>query len=168
MRPRMVELATYLVVGFAMLVAAPAVGIYTDSLILPASHFVTRNPLLFGAGLILIIGGAALVLWTIILFKTRGQGTPNPLLPPRELVVEGPYSYTRNPMALGAFIVLVGEAAFYGSPTLLLIAILFLVIVYANIVRIEEPQLRRRFGANYEAYLKSVPRFIRVPGMRRR
>jgi protein-S-isoprenylcysteine O-methyltransferase Ste14 len=168
MKPRMLEAATYVIVGSAILVGAPAAGIYLDSVIFHVPHFVTRAPFLFGAGLALTVGGTALVLWTIVLFKTRGQGTPNPLLPPNGLVIEGPYSYTRNPMALGAFVVLVGEAALYGSPTLFFIAVIFLVIVYVNIVQVEEPELRRRFGGDYEAYLNSVPRFMRVPGVRRR
>ena len=168
MKPRMLEPATYLIVGSAILVGAPAAGIYLDSVIFHVPHFVTRAPFLFGAGLVLTVGGTALVLWTIFLFKTRGQGTPNPLLPPKELVVEGPYSYSRNPMALGAFVVLLGEAALYSSPSLFVIAVLFLVIVYVNIVQVEEPELRRRFGGDYETYFNSVPRFIGVPGIRLR
>ena len=44
-----------------------------------------------------------------------GQGTPAPFDPPRQLVVSGPYRYSRNPMYNGAGIMVFGAALFYQS-----------------------------------------------------
>jgi len=114
-------------------------------------------------GIVTISLGTILVLWTIFLFKTKGQGTPNPKLPPKEFIVCGPYKFTRNPMALGGLLILIGEAIFYFSPSLLAIGVLYGVIVYLNAMYVEEPELRIRFGNAYEDYLKQVPRFLPNP-----
>jgi protein-S-isoprenylcysteine O-methyltransferase Ste14 len=49
----------------------------------------------------MLLGFAVLVYgWSVWLFVNRGRGTPLPVAPPRELVVQDPYRYIRNPMAL--------------------------------------------------------------------
>ena len=110
-----------------------------------------------------ILIGSIIVGWTIYLFKVKGKGTPNPKLPPKTLIVIGPYKYSRNPMALGGFLTLIGQAGMYYSPSLGGIAILFGIIIYFNAMFVEEPELRKRFGEPYEAYLKQVPRFFPHP-----
>ena len=66
-------------------------------------------------------------------------------------------------MAMGGLLILIGEAVFYFSPSLLAIAVLYGVIVYFNAMYVEEPELRIRFGNAYEDYLKQVPRFFPNP-----
>ena len=117
--------------------------------------------ILLGACVTLL--GTILAAWTIFLFKTKGQGTPNPKLPPKLFVISGPYRISRNPMALGGLLILLGEAVVYYSPSLLGIAILYGVIVYLNAKSVEEPELRKRFGEPYDDYLKRVPRFFPNP-----
>jgi protein-S-isoprenylcysteine O-methyltransferase Ste14 len=74
-------------------------------------------------GSIITVIGVILVFWTIIHFKTKGQGTPNPKLPPKKLIIGGPYEYSRNPVALGGLLILLSESAIYHSPSLLGISI---------------------------------------------
>ena len=115
---------------------------------------------------LIVLGGAtlalglALIVQTVALFATVGKGTLAPWDPTARLVVRGPYRRVRNPMISGVLCVLLGEALMFGSPALLAwFAIVFAVnAVYFPLV--EEPGLRRRFGADYEAYRDAVPRWL--------
>ena len=109
----------------------------------------------------LVIGtlGMLIALWCVFTFTSRGQGTPAPFDAPRKLVVQGPYSYVRNPMYLGAGITLVAAALYYGSLTLLGYAALFFAITHLFVVWYEEPTLRDSFGATYVTYCNQVNRW---------
>jgi protein-S-isoprenylcysteine O-methyltransferase Ste14 len=63
-------------------------------------------------------------------------------------------------MISGVLAILLGEAALFASVTLLLwFAAVFAVnAVYFPLV--EEPGLRKRFGAQYDAYRANVPRWL--------
>jgi protein-S-isoprenylcysteine O-methyltransferase Ste14 len=115
-------------------------------------------PVLFG--LVLISPGLALWVWTLRLFIRRGKGTLAPWDPPRHLVVAGPYSRVRNPMITAVLTVLIGEAVLFGSPALLIWCAAFLGINWAYFVLHEESALERRFGDEYRAYRRRVPRWI--------
>jgi protein-S-isoprenylcysteine O-methyltransferase Ste14 len=111
-------------------------------------------------GLALLAVGLVLVVWTIRLFSTVGDGTLAPWDPTRKLVVLGPYRHVRNPMISGVAFVLAGEAVLLGSPPL---ALWFAAVVVVNAVYlplVEEPGLRRRFGEDYELYAANVPRWL--------
>jgi protein-S-isoprenylcysteine O-methyltransferase Ste14 len=107
---------------------------------------------------ILMAAGAGLMVWSVAGFARAGRGTPAPFDAPRHLVTGGPYRWCRNPMYVGAVVVLLGWLALV--PTLALAAYTAGVIAgFAGFVRLfEEPRLRRRFGAEYEAYSERVGR----------
>lgn len=109
-------------------------------------------------GMVVGAAGAALALWCVATFAVVGKGTPAPFDPPRRLVVSGPYAFVRNPMYIGAELVLVGVALFYESLSVLGYATVFAFIVYSFIMLYEEPTLRRSFGEEYDSYTGSVPR----------
>ncbi|HMB68821.1 MAG TPA: isoprenylcysteine carboxylmethyltransferase family protein, partial [bacterium] len=111
-------------------------------------------------GMILSGAGAVVVLWTVLAFALVGKGTPVPLDPPRRLVVVGPYRWVRNPMYLGAGAVLLGAAAYFRSWAVVAYCAALLGAVAVFIVTYEEPTLRRLFGEEYEAYCRSVRRWI--------
>ncbi len=143
-----------------MWVVSPLLGKLMDSLYIHYPKTFSDSIPLILLGACILLCGTALAAWTIFLFKTQGQGTPNPKLPPRVFVVSGPYRWSRNPMALGGLLVLLGEAAVYYSPSLLALAVLYGVVIYLNAMLVEEPELRARFGEPYTDYLKRVPRFF--------
>lgn len=122
-------------------------------------------------GIALIIAGVVLVLWCIALFARVGQGTLAPWDPTRRLVAVGPYRYVRNPMISGVAATLAGQSLLTGSR---MIALWFATVVAINHVYFllsEEPGLEKRFGDEYRAYKRTVPRWIprlRVPGAPRR
>ncbi|MGH7529312.1 MAG: methyltransferase family protein [Gemmatimonadales bacterium] len=111
-------------------------------------------------GVALFVAGAALALWSVFAFALIGRGTPAPFDPPRRLVIAGPYGWVRNPMYLGAGLVLLGAAMFYGSIGLVLFTIAFWSAAHLFVLYYEEPTLRRRFGPDYEAYLRRRRRWI--------
>ena len=115
-------------------------------------------------GIAATLSGSALALWCVFLFARFGRGTPIPIDPPRQLVVDGPYKVVRNPMAVGVAIALSGVAAYYESVAFLVAVGLFMVGIHAMIVLYEEPTLRRTFGDEYVAYCNSVRRWL--PGGR--
>jgi protein-S-isoprenylcysteine O-methyltransferase Ste14 len=111
-------------------------------------------------GVVLIALGVALVTWTVALFARVGNGTLAPWDPTSRLVVAGPYRHVRNPMISGVLAVLLGEAALFGSRPLL---IWFGIVLALNAVYfplVEEPDLRERFGPDYERYRANVPRWL--------
>jgi len=111
-------------------------------------------------GLAIGLTGAALAVWCILTFVFVGKGTPAPFDPPRLLVIRGPYRYLRNPMYLGAGLVLGGAAIYYRSIALLGYAALFLIASHLFVVWYEEPTLTRLFGTEYQAYRHAVRRWL--------
>jgi protein-S-isoprenylcysteine O-methyltransferase Ste14 len=111
-------------------------------------------------GLALIAGGLALWLWTVLLFARVGKGTLAPWDATRRLVVEGPYRHARNPMITAVLAVLAGEAALFGSTPLLIWLAAFVAINCVFFALYEEPGLERRFGDEYRAYKRNVPRWL--------
>jgi protein-S-isoprenylcysteine O-methyltransferase Ste14 len=114
----------------------------------------------FPLGLILAFAGSLIVLWCIVTFVARGRGTPAPFDPPREFVAAGPYRYVRNPMYAGAFGILAGAGLVVKSPSVIGLAILFLVFTHLFVVLYEEPSLTRRFGDPYRRYKSAVHRWL--------
>jgi len=113
-----------------------------------------------GAGMVLVVLGGALALWSILTFALVGKGTPAPFDPPRRLVAAGPYRWVRNPMYIGAGAALSGAALFYQSPALVAFTAGFLVAAHVFVVFYEEPTLDRTFGARYADYRNAVPRWV--------
>lgn len=114
-------------------------------------------------GLIPVLAGSILYLWCAYLLTFKGHGTPGPGDPPRVFVAKGPYLLSRNPMWLGVLFVLGGEAIVLKSIVLLIYAVFLGMRFNFGAITTEEPMLRERFGASYEDYCQSVPRWIR-PG----
>jgi protein-S-isoprenylcysteine O-methyltransferase Ste14 len=114
-------------------------------------------PVLGGALLCL---GLVLVVATIRLFMTAGQGTLAPWNPPQRLVVQGVYRHVRNPMISGVLFVLLGEAVLAASLPILGWFAAFVVVNAVYIPLAEEPGLAKRFGGDYLTYRQNVPRWI--------
>jgi protein-S-isoprenylcysteine O-methyltransferase Ste14 len=110
--------------------------------------------------------GLGVTLWCVWEFATRGQGTPAVFDPPKKLVTRGLYSYVRNPMYIGATLLLIGLGILFASRAILIYALAFLVITHTVVVLYEEWALSRKFGGDYLAYKQAVPRWIPRVGPR--
>ena len=56
--------------------------------------------------------------------------------------------------------VVLGEAAIFHSVALVQLATVFAVGVIIFVLLFEEPELRHKFGAEYEEYCRRVPRWL--------
>lgn len=111
-----------------------------------------------GAGLFLL--GIGVWLWGLDAFSRRGGGTPFPLDAPRELVSSGPFRYVRNPIMAAELVVIWGEALWFASAGILLYAAAISAGAHLVLLRVEEPELRERFGEAWDAYARRVPRWL--------
>ena len=107
-----------------------------------------------------IAAGAALLAACIVEFARSGRGTLSPVDPPRRLVVRGLYRYVRNPMYLSVTTIVLGEALLVRSFALLVYWMIFFGAANLFVIGYEEPYLRQRFGASYDAYTRQVGRWI--------
>jgi protein-S-isoprenylcysteine O-methyltransferase Ste14 len=110
-------------------------------------------------GALLAALGVAVLVHSFALFALRGRGTPAPVLPTEHLVVSGWYRVVRNPMYVAMLCVVVGQALLFGSRMLLGYAGLLWAAFHAFVLAYEEPTLRKRYGAEYEAYCAAVGRW---------
>ena len=108
----------------------------------------------------LIGAGIALYVSCVWVFAAVGRGTPGVWDAPRRFVAAGPYRWVRNPIYIAAVLIVSGEAWLFGSLGLLLYAAGLAVACHLLVTRYEEPRLRRRFGDQYEAYRRTVCRWI--------
>jgi protein-S-isoprenylcysteine O-methyltransferase Ste14 len=109
------------------------------------------------AGLVLVTAGAAVLLSAFARFVSEGRGTPAPVAPTERLVVGGLYRYVRNPMYIAVAATIVGQALILGRFVLLAYAAVFLLTTAVFVRVYEEPTLLEEYGAEYEAYRRSVP-----------
>lgn len=79
---------------------------------------------------------------------------------PGEFVTDGLYGISRNPMYLGLVLAGFGTALVSGTVAALILGAVFALIVRFWYVAHEERTMHRRFGARYEAYCRSVPRWL--------
>jgi protein-S-isoprenylcysteine O-methyltransferase Ste14 len=96
-------------------------------------------------------------------FKNIGKGTLAAWNPPKKLVIEGLYKYTRNPMITGALMILIGEAFLLNNYLIIFEAIALFILSTVKFILSEEPLLLKRFGKDYEDYKKRVPRWFPNP-----
>jgi protein-S-isoprenylcysteine O-methyltransferase Ste14 len=117
---------------------------------------ILRVPVLGG---VLIIVGFSCMMWARILFTARNTtlfvGRPS-----SQLVCDGPFRFSRNPMYVGVLVFLVGLAVWVGTwPFYLTVPVTFLFLNFFHIPR-EERLLRELFGERYLAYSKEVRRWL--------
>jgi protein-S-isoprenylcysteine O-methyltransferase Ste14 len=117
-------------------------------------------------GGLMILAGWPFALWSIYVQFTRGRGTPVPVMATQKLIVRPPYSYCRNPMALGTIIAYLGLSVVAGSLGAVLVVALGAIALLTYIRLVEEKEMVARFGEAYLAYRRRVP-FI-IPRLRRR
>jgi protein-S-isoprenylcysteine O-methyltransferase Ste14 len=109
----------------------------------------------------LAILGAITCLSGVISFR-RSRTTVNPMKPTSasSLVVSGIYKYTRNPMYLGFFLVLLGWAAFLSNLSALALVPAFPMYLNHFQIRPEERALASLFPHEYPSYKAKVRRWI--------
>jgi protein-S-isoprenylcysteine O-methyltransferase Ste14 len=142
----------------SLVLPATAAGLVPLAILGELPQAVPAGRALLGGALAL--GGLGMLAWTVSLFVRIGRGTLAPWDPTRALVIAGPYAYVRNPMICGVQAILLGEAVAAASPGLAAWAAAFLAANHLWFLTTEEPTLRSRFGAEYDAYASQVGRWL--------
>ena len=117
-------------------------------------------------GLVAGLAGLAMVVACFVRFVREGRGTPAPAAPTETLVVGGLYRYLRNPMYVGGGLIIAGQCLAFRSFPLVVWLALFTAAGTVFVLAYEQPTLRARYGASYDAYCGSVPAV--VPRLRSR
>jgi protein-S-isoprenylcysteine O-methyltransferase Ste14 len=122
-----------------------------------ALSFILDEPLTLIFGWLLILSGWLFAMWSIYSQFTIGRGTPVPLMATQKLVVQAPYNYCRNPMALGAIALYLGVGILFQSYGAVILVILFAVSLLIYIKHVEEKEMEIRFGEEYLEYKQRTP-----------
>lgn len=109
---------------------------------------------LLSAGALLVLG-----LWPVVLFRKSGQ-SELPWTPTTEIVVRGPYHFTRNPMYLMMILMCVGFAILLSDAWTAILTPVCALLLYYFAIRPEEAYLEGKFGESYRAYKQKVRRWI--------
>ena len=93
--------------------------------------------------------------WDVLYKAQRGK----------TLAVTGPYARVRHPQYVAFVLILLGFLLQW--PTLLtLLMFPILLVMYARLAVTEEAEMRKQFGAQYEAWAARTPRFLPTFGAR--
>ncbi len=110
-------------------------------------------------GGVLVALGFSCMMWARILFTSRNTtlfvGRPS-----AQLVCDGPFRWSRNPMYVGVLVFLMGLALWVGTwPFYMAVPSTFLFLNFFHIPR-EERLLRESFGEQYLTYSKDVRQWL--------
>jgi protein-S-isoprenylcysteine O-methyltransferase Ste14 len=114
----------------------------------------------------LSVFGLLFALWSIVVQNRIGRGGPLEVagmeVSPKtqNLVVTGPYKYTRNPMLFGACVYYYAVAVYLNSVIAVAIVALFMIFMLILVKLTEERRLLKDFGNDYEEYRQRVSMFV--------
>lgn len=103
------------------------------------------------AGWVCFAAGAAFRWWATLYVGGRKE---------RELLVDGPYSITRNPLYFGSFLLTLSIAFFLHSPIFALGIVVATPLYLWVTIPWEESRLLDRFGEPFDQYRQRVPKFL--------
>lgn len=112
----------------------------------------------FGLGGVLFATGLTLRVWAQTHLRYRLRYHAGERLH-KVLTETGPYRYVRNPIYLANGCMVLGATAASELLWLLPVVMLWCAVVLRQVVRYEEIELFRKYGAPYRAYCERVPRF---------
>jgi len=113
----------------------------------------------WAGGLVVAASIGILGVWPIHLFRKSGQN-PTPWTETPEIIVLGPYKFTRNPMYLMMVLACLGFAIVFSEPWILILTPVLVVALYHIAIKHEEVYLEEVFGDSYLHYKKMVRRWI--------
>ena len=155
MKPKTV--VTILIFVVLFIIAAPLLlSFLNDRLSLPRLWFATGITL----GQFLLLAGGLALLNCFVVIKKFGEGTLVPTEPPKRLVTQGLFQFTRNPMYLALFAIILGEFFFFGISLLFIYFLMVVFVFHLYVVKKEEPELEKKFGQEYLEYKKKTPRWF--------
>jgi protein-S-isoprenylcysteine O-methyltransferase Ste14 len=126
-------------------------------------HFVFPIQMILGFPFTLI-GLAPLIIGLFIALQATRTLTNRTIFDsneiPRNLVTEGAFQHSRNPMYLGAIVLGFGLVTLLGSLISFVILAAFFLLLHFLYIPNEEAQLKTLFGKEYLDYMKRVRKWI--------
>lgn len=110
------------------------------------------------AGVCIVAGFAAMILSWLQL--KRSDTAICPTAKTSRIVGNGLYRYSRNPMYLGMFLILMGTSFIMGSIPSMFAPVVFFLIIDKVFIPFEEEKLQASFGASYSAYMAATRRWL--------
>jgi len=117
-------------------------------------------------GAVRVTGGIALIAVSfclfvpaLVLFRRTGQH-PRPWKPTPELIPNGPYRFSRNPMYVAMTLLVLGLGIAVNDLWVSLFAPVALLAVHFIAVLPEERYLAEKFGESYRGYVARVRRYL--------
>jgi protein-S-isoprenylcysteine O-methyltransferase Ste14 len=114
-------------------------------------------------GLLLIPVGFLLIIWanfTLLHIGKIGLRDREPMQRPSNLVIAGPYRFSRNPLYLGGLLALLGLVIVWSSVVTSFLTILVYIIFRYVFIKREEVILEEEFGDEYREFKKRVRRWL--------
>jgi len=129
-----------------------------------AMHFLIPLPwkcpsFLFWPGVILLVLGSAINIWTSERFK-KARTTIKPFEKPDAFIVDGCFRFSRNPVYLGMVLILIGLWFVLRSGLTVLVIPVFIGLIRRRFILPEEAAMEERFGEAYREYRRKVRRWI--------
>jgi len=110
-------------------------------------------------GLVLTFVGAFLMFTAVGTFKKFGE-EPDPRESTYNMVVSGPFKYSRNPMYLAFTIIYIGVTVAVNTWWLLIFLPFVLWVMHKGVILREEAYLERKFGKDYLDYKSTTNRWL--------
>lgn len=168
MKKQLQQIVGYSIGGSLVLFVIPY-GIYSAAIYFAGSFTVVLLPaetLRVPVIVVLFLLGSIFGIWSIVVQNIVGEGGPVQIgtieISPktRNLVVTGPYKYSRNPMLFGACLMYFAFAFFLNSIPAAIAVALFMICMLIFVKLSEEKRLLKDFGESYVEYRKRVSMFI--------
>ncbi|MBI4927227.1 MAG: isoprenylcysteine carboxylmethyltransferase family protein [Anaerolineae bacterium] len=158
----------YLVGGFLVMILVPSIiyGITAWCDRVYRIEMIQNEVIRWIILVILLVTGFVYGIGSVVIQNTVGEGGPveigNIEISPktRNLIVSGPYRYTRNPMLFGTLLIYLAFALYLNSLTAVVLIGAIFTFMLAVVVKMEERRLMKDFGRQYEEYRKKVSMFI--------
>ena len=144
------------VFGFAFMAAVPLSAM---DLVRPQLYW--KNAVLTGPGMGLFAAGLGLFVAAMVTMRDSWRAGIDPDSR-TDLVSKGIYRISRNPAFSGYLMMVAGFTAAYPSAYSLALLIGSFIVFHTQILH-EEEFMKTRHGSDYEAYMKSVPRYLWLP-----
>ncbi len=126
---------------------------------LPGGQF--ESAIQLPMAILFAVSGIVLVVYSMLAFR-RASTTVDPFHPEEasQLVVDGFFAYSRNPMYVSLALVLISWAIWLGSVYNVAVLVLFVTYITFFQIKPEEEAMRSLFGETYEHYCSRVRRWI--------
>jgi len=110
-------------------------------------------------GLVPLVLGACLFAWARATFRRQGTALM-PWKPSSELVRDGPFGFSRNPIYLSFSLIYLAAALIFDSVYILVMLVVAVVLFDRTQIPREERYLQERFGGEFSEYRTRVRRWI--------